>query len=158
MNDKIYIVCNSSLSQKLKAIPQFKLNLGVSLIDSNTKSVNTQDVIIQKHHMNYTQIIQMVGYIGSLPIYSHPSHNTNILSVCSGKNRIDHELGHTGIYNEINLALDLMFTKLGLNKPKEVIKEVIPETVPEKKAYVLPNKKLNEMTISERIAYARNIQ
>ena len=154
MTEKIYIVCNSTLSQKFKVIPQFKLNLGVSLIDSSTKSINTADVIIQKHHMRYSQIVQMIGHIGSLPIYSHPSHDSQILSVCCEDTRIDYKIGDLGIYNEINAALDLMFTKLGKNKPELEVKEAKVED----KEYIMPKKKLNEMTQAERIAYARNIK
>jgi hypothetical protein len=155
MLDKIYIVCNSSLSQKFKAIPQFKLNLGVSLIDSSTKSVNTQDVIIQKHHMYHSQIIQMIGFIGSLPIYSHPSHSSSILSICCDEKKIDYSIGNEGIYNEINHGLNLMFTLLGKNKP-EIVE--VKEIKPEKKEYIMPDKKLNELSMAERIAYARNIK
>lgn len=154
MIPKIYIVCNSVLSNKLRTIPAFKLNLGVSLIDSKTKSVNTADVIIQKHHMHYAQIIQMLGFIGSLQVYSHPSHPINTLWICSDEHKIEHEIGDKPIYDEINIGLELMFTKLGLNKP--VVKEENIE-IKEKK-YVKPNKPFKEFTEAERLAYARSLK
>lgn len=151
-----YLVCNSSLVPKLKNIQHFKLNLGQSLINNNNKFL-PNDVKIQKHYLYFQQIINLVGYIGTLSVYTNSLCKNNTLILYNNQEQFLYELDpNLSTYDNINTAIDLFFTKIGFKqdinteKPKEIeIKE---------EEYVKPNKSLFEMSEAERIAYARNLK
>lgn len=147
-----YIVCNSSLVQRLKQIQYFKINLGQQLHDKQMK-FNPVDLNIQKHFIFFDVIINMVGYIGSLSVYTKTQTDINIISLYNEKESFDYTIDdNMSLYDNINLALGLFFDKLGI-KSNVVTKD---EQQLQPVEYVRPNKKLSEMNETERIAFARN--
>lgn len=147
-----YIVCNSSLVQKLKTVEHFKINLGMQLHDKLMK-FNPEDINIQKHFLFFDDIINMVGYIGSLAIYTKTQSNVNHICLYNEKESFDYTLDdNMSLYDNINLSLGLFFDKLGI-KSNVVTKN--EEHLVEQE-YVRPNKKLSEMNHAERIQYVRN--
>jgi hypothetical protein len=149
-----YIVCNSSLVMKLKSIPHFNMNLGQSLIDKKM-NFNPADITIQKHYLFHDEIINLVGFIGSLTVYTKSDSLMDRIYLYNEKETFDYTLdANMSLYDNINLALGLFFDKLGIKsnvvtKPEEPIAEPV---------YVKPNKKMSEMTEAERILYARNLK
>ena len=147
-----YIVINSTLVQKLKHIEAFKMNLGLSLIDKKN-SFMPADINIQKHVIFHNSIINLVGYIGALPVYTATNSDTSAIMLYNEKESLKYAIDDTmSMYDNINVALDLFFTKIGIKK------NVV--TTPDKKLepaeYVQPTKKLSDMTELERIDFARN--
>jgi len=147
-----YIVCNSGIVQKLRNIKDFKINLGQQLHDKQLK-FNPVDLNIQKHYLFFNDIINMVGYIGSLAVYTKPTSLFDHIYLYNEKESFDYTIDNNmSLYDNINLALGLFFDKLGIKSNVVTKDEVfVDETV-----YVKPNKKLSEMNLAERIAYVRN--
>lgn len=154
-----YIVCNSSLVPKFKQIEHFKLNLGQSLIDKSNTTFSTKDITIQKHFMFHNNIIYLCGFIGSLSIYNNATCDISNISLHNEKEIFDYTLDNNmSLYDNINLALDLFFDKLGMinhvvTKKDEPMAIIEQET---KEEYIKPNKKLFEMTDSEKMSFLRN--
>lgn len=149
-----YIVCNSALVSKLQTIKHFKLNLGQALIDRQM-NFNPADTIIQKHYLFHNKVIQLCGYIGSLAIYTSPSATFDILALYNDKDYLDYAIdSNMSFYDNINLGLDIFFTKMGIKSNVVTKTEEMP-TPPE---YVKPNKSFKDMTEYERIQYARNLK
>jgi len=149
-----YIVCNSILVPKLKLIEHFKLNLGQSLIDKSMKFL-PGDITVQKHYLFHNEIINLVGFIGSLAIYTRADSDMTHLYMYNEKESFDYTLdSYMSLYDNINLGLGLFFDKLGIKSNVQTNAE------PEVKIseYIKPNKKLSEMTEAERIAYVRNLK
>ena len=148
-----YIVVSSNITNKLKNIEHFKFDLGSRLIDFNRGSFLPADVIIQKHYMFHNEIINLIGYIGSLPIYTHPQILFNNIKLVNEKNALVYNLDdNLSLYDNINLGLDIFFNKFEyINKPSTIKKEE------KKDIYIKPNKNMSGMTESERILYARNL-
>lgn len=149
-----YIVCNSILVPKLKHIQHFKINLGQALIDKSMK-FQPADITVQKHYLFHNEIINLVGFIGSLAIYTRTDCDLQHLYMYNEKESLDYAIdGNMSLYDNINTGLGLFFDKLGIKS--NVVTKAEPEAViPE---YVRPNKKLSEMNQEERIAYARNLK
>src|SRR5690348_13832715 len=109
-----YIVCNSNLINKLKNIVHFKLDLGQSLIDKQNKFL-PQDLFIQKHFIFHNQIIHLCGYLGSLPIYTYNQAKINMLYMYNQSDSLDYVMDDIlSIYDNINEALNIFFTKLNI--------------------------------------------
>lgn len=151
-----YIICNSSLVQKLRAIPQFKLDLGKSLLNMENK-YNPGDVKIQKHHIFHNDILVKCGNIGSLNIYNSSKYKNNEICVCSDKILDIFTIeDNMSIYTIINRILDNFFKKH--NVVKDVSTKVEEEKEIKEEVYNKPDKPLNEMTEAERISYVRNLK
>lgn len=148
---KTYLVCNLSVLDQLKQIEGFKIHLGQQLLNQK-QEFNPGDVNIQMHVAFFQDIIQMVGFLGSLQIYTSNKQNSNSISIINEKNKIDVQLNlHNSIYEAINDGLNSMALITGYKVKTEEIKIKKEEEI-----YVRPDKKLEEMSISERIAFARN--
>lgn len=153
LKNNTYLVCNSGHVPRLRQISHFKLNLGQSLIDKQNKFI-PQDLNIQKHYIFHNTIIQLCGYIGSLPIYTNPSHDLRCLEVCNEKESLMYTIeDNMSMYDNVNSALGLFFDRVGITTPVTKVEDAEPVAVVE---YVRPNKKLSEMTMDERIAFLRN--
>lgn len=153
-----YLVINSGIVSKLKNIKQFKLNLGQSLIN-NKNQFMPADVKIQKHYLYFKEIVNLVGYIGTLSIYTSNICERNTIILYNNAEFFKYILNDSlSIYDNINTAIDLFFTKIGLNKDinTEVKEEIKKEEI--KKEEYIQSKSLSEMTEAERIEYARNIK
>lgn len=149
-----YIVCNSSLVSKLKSIPHFEMNLGQALIDKKM-NFNPTDLCIQKHYLFHEDIINLVGFIGSLAVYTKSNSNMDNIGLYNEKESLEYALDQNmSLYDNINLALGLFFDKLGI---KSNVVTTVEEPVKEPE-YVKPDKKMSEMTEAERIQYARNLK
>lgn len=151
-----YLVCNSSLVQKLKNIQQFKLNLGQALINNNNQFM-PNDVKVQKHFIYFKQILNLVGYIGTLSIYTQSQCKHNTIMLCNHQESFEYALDtNLSIYDNVNIAIDLFFTKIGLNQD---ITTVVDEPLEIKEVeYIKPNKTFSEMSDDERIMYARSLK
>ena len=149
-----YIVCNSSLVPKFKTITAFKLNLGQKLITDQQQFL-PNDVKIQKHYIFYKKIINLIGYIGTLSIYTDNYTKTNEIVLYNDTNEFVYTLDdNMSLYDNINLALQLFFKQHGLIKDVETKVEDKKDPAPQE--YVKPDKPLSEMTEYERIQFARN--
>ena len=151
LKQNTYIICHGNLISKLKQISHFKLNLGKALVDSSLK-FNPSDVNIQKHYLFFNKIINMCGYIGSLPIYNYSAININNIHLYNDKEEFIYELDNNlSLYDNINLSLDLFFNKLGLKNNIQTTNEELPEI-----KYIKPNKPMSELSLEERIMMLRN--
>lgn len=149
--NKTYMICHANLLGELKKVEGFKVNLGQSLLNQQMQ-FNPQDVNIQMYLAFFNGIIQLIGYLGSLPIYSSHSQSTTVISIINEKNKVDITLRQSyTLTQSINEGLNNMALITG-HKVKTEEKEIV---IKEEK-YVRPNKKLEEMTQAERIAFARN--
>ncbi len=150
-----YIVCNSSIITLFKSIKHFKLDLGRALIN-NAQQFNPSDVIVQKHYMLHSEIINMAGHIGSLTIYTNRTCKNNEFIVYNMSNKLEYIMNeNTDLYENINNSIDLFFDKFEIKKDINTDAEIVAE-ISEIPEYVKPEKKLGEMTMEERIAFARN--
>ena len=145
------MVCNSSVFNQIRKIEGFSLNLGRSLLNMDKKFIPS-DVVIQKHIMFFDEILQLNGYLGSLHVYNNSRYSQDQFSVFNEKNRVDIRMENKTILEAINE---------GLNKMAEIcgIKADIappPADASKEQKYVRPAKKLEEMTLDERIQFARN--
>lgn len=150
-----YLVCNSSLIQKLKNIKHFQLDLGSKLLTDNQQFL-PNDVNVQKHVIFFDDVIYKLGNIGSLKIYSCNNISQNEFNLYNIKESFNYKLDDSlSIYDNINTSLKLFFNKLGFTdvntSPKE--EETVNNKIPE---YIKPNKPFTEMTLEERILFARN--
>lgn len=151
-----YIVCNSSLVPKFKTISAFKMNLGQKLITDQQQFL-PNDVKIQKHFIFYRKIINLIGYIGTLSIYTDNYTNKDEIVLYNDNNELVYKLDdNMSLYDNINLGLQLFFKQHGLVKDVETKVEDKKDPAPHE--YVKPDKPLSEMTEAERIQYARNIK
>lgn len=149
-----YIVCNSSTVARLKQIQHFKVNLGQALID-RSMNFNPTDMSIQKHYIFHNDIINLVGFIGALAVYTKTNSEVDHIYLYNEKESFDYTLdGNMSLYDNINTSLGLFFEKIGI---KNTVSTVNPEPIKEPE-YVKPAKKMSEMTEAERIAYARNLK
>jgi hypothetical protein len=150
-----YIVCNPQNISLFRKIPLFKLDLGKQLIDSSGKDKIFQpgDVRVQTHLIFYNELIMKCGTIGILNIYNNNTVDRNTIMICNGQIRISYTIDNNmSMYDNMNLMLDLFMKANGMI-PKETPKE---EVVVEEIKHVLPTKPLSEMSMEERIAYARS--
>jgi len=148
---KTYLVCNSLVFGQIRKIEGFSLNLGRSLLNMDKKLIPS-DVVIQKHIMRYDEILQLNGYLGSLHVYNNPRYPQDQFSVFNEENRVDIKMGNKTILEAINEGLNRMAEVCGIKvdiAPKK-------EEVEEKLEYIRPSKKLEEMSLDERILFARN--
>ena len=150
-----YIVINSTLIPQLKKISAFKLNLGMSLISRNMHQFMPEDVNIQKHYLFFGTIINMCGYIGSLPVYTNTTQKIDNIMLYNEKDSLTHLIDNNiDMYSNLNNGLNIFFEQIGLNvKSTTITKKEETITIPE---YVKPNKPLNEMNMEERMAYLRS--
>lgn len=148
-----YLVINPTNIYNLKTIKHFKLNLGTSLTTENKFLPN--DPIMQKHYMFFDEIINKCGNIGGLNIYSTFKNDINTISVYNEKEKYIYNINHKiSYYENINEALNQFFIKHNLVQELKPEIEEIKET--KKNVYVKPDKNLSEMTLEERILFARN--
>lgn len=146
----IYIVCNSQLALQLKKIEGFRLDLGTSLTDSNNR-VNPQDLTIQYHHMHHQEIVQRLGWLGSLAIYSLPSCKIDTVYACFDMHKIEYKLDSTlSLYQNLNNAIDPVIKLSGIG-----VKTEVENSKPEQKTIT---KSLNKMSEAERLAWARGLK
>lgn len=151
LKQNTYIICNGSLIQKLKKIQHFKLNLGKSLTDTSFK-FNPNDINIQKHYLFFNKLINMIGYIGALPIYSYSGILIDDIYLYNDKEEFIYHLDDKlSLYDNINLSLDLFFTKIGLTNDIKTTIDELPEI-----KYIKPDKSISELSLQERILYLRN--
>jgi hypothetical protein len=150
-----YMICNSALITKLKTVKGFSLNLGQALI--NNSKFMPKDVKIQKHYLYYNEIINLIGYIGTLSIYTQTQCKHNTLILYNEKEVFQYTLdNYLSVYDNINTSIDLFFTKIGLKKDiSTIVEEEIQIVKPE---YVKPDKLMSEMNEEERIMFARNFK
>jgi len=150
-----YIICNSALVPRLKSIEHFKINLGQALVDK-TMNFNPTDLTIQKHYLFHDEIINLVGFIGSLAVYTKTNLDMTHIYMYNEKESFDYTLDtNMSLYDNINFSLGLFFDKIGI-KSNVVTKS--EEPVLHDVEYVKPDKKMSDMTKAERIAYARNLK
>jgi len=139
-------------------IKQFELDLGKSLVTMDTKKFLPGDTIIQKHYMFHNEIIQKLGDIGTLKIYSNVKLNFNTIVIYNDNDSLVCDLNNNlSLYDNINLSLDLFFNKNNIKKDVSttIVKEepaIVEESV------IISNKPKNEMTMEERILYARSLK
>ena len=150
-----YIVINSILLSKFKKIPAFKINLGMALTSRNMHRFMPDDINIQKHYLFFNSIINMCGYIGSLPVYTNTAINNDIIILYNEKDYLEYIIdSNMNIYDNLNQGLNLFFDKIGLTiKPASITKdeEIVIETT-----YIKPDKPLANMTMEERMIYLRS--
>src|SRR5690606_23661617 len=139
----------------LRKIKHFNMDLGYKLLNEN-KATQPDDLIVHKHILFHNELIESLGNIGKLHIYSKLNIDFNNIKLYNEKKYYEHKIDkNISFYDNINKGLDLFFEQNGIkeeNKPK--IKEEQTET--KEKEYLKPNKPLKEMSMDERIAYARN--
>jgi hypothetical protein len=146
-----YLVINKQLTPKLKNIKQFKLNLGTKLIGNNDRFM-PNDVNIQKHYMFFQNVILLIGTIGTLKVYTKYELKFNEIQICNEDKSFNYTLDENlSVYDNINESLDIFFNKYNLEK--NITTTVEKETL---KQYTAPDKPFKEMTVQERILYARN--
>lgn len=146
-----YLVINKQLTPKFKNIKQFKLNLGTKLIGNNDKFM-PNDVNIQKHYMFFQHVILLIGNIGTLKVYTKFDLKFNEIQVCNEDKSFIYTLDdNLSIYDNVNTVLDIFFEKYNLENN---ISTEINQT--KEKQYEIPDKDFKDMTIQERILYARN--
>ncbi len=150
---KTYLVCNNNTVLKIKKISGFKVNLGQALLTRDNK-FNPPDVAIQMHTQFFNEIIHLNGYLGSLHVYTNMGYPDDSISIFNGQDRVDVEINGDRVYDSINSGLKIMGKKTGFivdAKPEPTPAETVVET-----EYKRPQKKLEEMSIDERIQFARN--
>lgn len=145
-----YIIINITNIHKLKQIKHFEMNLGYALTDQQNR-FNPGDINIAKHYTLHKKIISLLGYIGTLPIYTDRQLPINTIEICNEDIKIPFELkSDLSMYDNINEALKQFFEQTNLtvnvNTEKEEKQEVKVEI----------NKPLKEMTMEERIAFVRS--
>lgn len=151
---KTYLVCNANMLSEFKKIEGFQVNLGMSLLNSSMQ-FNPADVNIQMHLLCHKEIIQMIGFLGSLQIYSCYKYSNDDICIVNDKNKVNVKMNSDKkLYDLINEGLNdiakLSGYKVNINtenKNNEKAEE-----------YVKPDKKFSEMTFDERIKYARNLK
>lgn len=149
---KTYIVCNNEILKHIKKINGFQINLGQALMNFR-QQLSPADLVIQMHIQLYNEIILLNGYLGSLYIYCNGNYKSNTLSIFNEQERLDIEVNdYNDIYNIINSGLKEMKKKTG----KDTNIQVDEIKQKEIKEYKQPNKSISEMTLDERIAFARN--
>lgn len=150
---KTYLVCNASMMSRIKAIPGFKVNLGQSLLNRQNK-YSPADIAIQTHTQFFKEIIHLNGYLGSLHVYTSLRYLNDAISIFNGQDRIDLEIdSEEDVYSAINRGLKEMGKRTGYITDTKAPEEPKIETDTE---YKRPAKKLEEMTLDERIQFARN--
>lgn len=151
---KTYMICHSHLLNTLKEIDGFTINLGQSLLNQNHQ-FNPADINIQTHLSFFNEQIQLIGFLGSLQIYTSFKQPIDAISIINERNKVDVGLEQNKtLYVSINEALKSMALITGYHvktEDKMNKKEKI-------EVYVRPDKNLEDMSIAERIAYARNRQ
>lgn len=149
-----YLLINYNDIHNFRKIEYFKLDLGMSLTNNENKFL-PNDAIMQKHYMFFNEIITKCGNIGNLQIYSNFKVSQGTIQIYNEKESLIYDIDtNKPLYDNINDGLDSFFTEHNLNsqiKPETEIEEIEEEST-----YVKPDKKLEEMTIEERIAFARN--
>lgn len=151
-----YIVCSPQNINLFKKIPHFKMDLGRQLLDGGGKEKVFQpgDVRVQTHLIFYNELIMKCGSIGILNIYNNSTVDRNTIMICNGQVRTAYTIDeHMSMYDNMNLMLDLFMKANGM-MPKETPKA--EEEIKEEVKQVVPDKPLSEMTMEERIAYARS--
>ncbi len=150
---KTYLVCNSYLLAQLRQIEGFSINLGQSLLNQ-AHEYNPADINIQMHRNFFDEQIQLIGFLGSLQIYTSYRQPVSVVSVVNEKHKVDSNLeGNKTLYATINEALKSMALITGYTvKTENKIK------IEKDEVYVRPDKKLEEMSMAERIQFARNRQ
>jgi len=150
-----YLVINKIDINNFRKIKQFKLDLGASLTNNENKFI-PNDPIMQKHYMFFDQIITKTGSIGNLQIYSNFKTKQGYINIYNEKDMLEYKIdSNISLYDNINNCLDTFFTEHNLND------QIKPETKKEEKeekeeSYIKPDKELKDMTMEERIEYARN--
>lgn len=183
-----YIVVNVSLIDKLKSINEFELDLGKSLTSydqirtSKSKVHNflPSDSIVQSHYTYFEQIIQKLGNLGSLLIYSNNDIMNNQIIICNDGVQNMYIINMSkNIYEELNRCMNLFFRNVNVTKDNANVTEQVKEYVNEdanedldinvirpvitpkkdlallEKYNKIKNKPLSELTEEERIIYAR---
>jgi hypothetical protein len=153
-----YLICNSTLVQKLKTIKQFNLDLGQALStqsQSGGKNFIPYDINIQKYFQFFDKIIQKCGQIGTFKIYNLNEVDMNTIIICNEQIKTIYNIDENlSLYDNINISLKDFFIKNGLMNT-ENLNIVKPK---EKEEYIATDKKLSELSIEERILYARNMK
>lgn len=148
-----YIVVNLSQVNALKSIQYFKMNLGLALTDNNNR-FNPGDINITKHYQFHNKIINLIGYIGTLPIYTDRSINHTDIEICNETITKLYRLNENqSMYDNINTHLKQFFIDTGL---KTNVETKTKDTVEITEEYIQPSKPLKDMSIEERILFARN--
>ncbi len=163
LRNETYIVCNANLVHKLKKIEHFEFDLGLALMNGNNK-FNPGDIRIHTHFGFFGEIINKLGNIGSLQIYSKSSYNDfNTIIIYNQDNHLTYTLNENmSMYENINESLNLFFEKFDPQEEDEQDENIpqithVEKTLELKKeVYVKPNKPFSEMTQEERILFARN--
>lgn len=177
---EVYLVCNDSLSRELKKISQFKMDLGKSLLDHSRNKQNQQkfvpsDLVIQKQYVYFNRIVNQLGWIGSLGIYTHPSIAYDTIGFYHEDKEVLHTVDKsTSLYDNINVGFGKLFEMIGHKADKDATEGTVEKLhvssdadeviytnnngVMKKtdKNYKRPEKSFSEMTQEERVAYARN--
>ena len=146
-----YIICHSSLTNKLKNIKNFTLDLGMALTNRHDSKFNPSDVNIQKHNIFHNDIILKIGKIGSLLIYNSEKIKHNQIYVVNDKILEIYTINeYTSLYDNLNVFFEMFLNKHNIKIQEETKPIKIEETKP------LVTKPLSEMTKEERILFARS--
>lgn len=109
-----YFIVNNSMINHLKKIDEFELDLGQSLTAPEQKmkdKIRTHvflpgDTIVQNHYSYYGEIINKLGHLGILTIYSDFRMNNNEVRVCNmDKSKVYNINLLNNIYDELNSIL-----------------------------------------------------
>ena len=159
-----YLVCNSGIVSKFRSIDKFTLNLGQSLVN-NQNQFMPADVKIQKHFLYFKEIVNLIGYIGTLSIYTTNNIGRDEIMLCNNNEQFRYKLDNNlSMYDNVNTSISLFFDKIGLNQdvvtefeePEQTLEEKATNT--KKEEYLIPTKPMSEMSELERIEYARNLK
>lgn len=147
-----YIIVHNLLINKLQKIDEFELELGLSLTspEANLNSKNRihkflpGDELIQSHYIHHNEVIQKLGHIGSLLIYSDVRLDSKTIKIVNGEKIKTYNIDYNeSIYKQFNQHIGDFFVECGfIPNNKESVQtetQTIKNTViDDNSEYVIP--------------------